>query len=256
MKRQLLLILFGLASAVPTLAQGFDWQYSARNPTESPRRFLGAVVSAGYATHQGSLPYLERDLSIPCCTYENGSGLPLGFGLTFEQWLPNNIAAYGAVGYRLLTASFVAPSTQSEPMFDGRTLVTQYEYGSTLHYLDISGGTRYRLPSTHFSLGVGVRVQVLVGSAATHTHRVISPSDFYFTENPPSQVKEFRFVNVADAAPLVIAPYLTVGYDISLANGMYLSPLATVGIPVMSTASNATWNTTDIGILIRILRAF
>jgi hypothetical protein len=256
-KHLLCMLALVVATSLDGRAQGFDWQYSARYPTSSQTQFIGASLSAGYALHQGSLPYIEQDLeqALACCTYERGTGIPLAFGITYEQWLPSDLAVYGVVGYRMMTASMTAPPTEPEPLSDGRLLVTQYEYDATLHYLDLTGGIRYRFDGTHFTIGAGLRLQALAGSSATHVHRVLSPSDYSFTTNPPSREKEIPTTGVSDAAGFVAVPFLSVGYDISIMRGVYLSPLITVGLPLMSTAATATWQTTDVGLMIRLYRA-
>lgn len=255
MKILMLIAAVTLISAQHLRSQGFDWQYSARYPTTSPTSFIGASLSAGYALHQGSLPYLEQDINIPCCTYDQGSGLPLGFGITYEQWLPSDLAIYGVMGYRMLTASMTAPPTEAEPLSDGRLLVTQYEYDATMHYLDMTGGIRYRFDGTHLTIGAGLRLQALAGSSATHRHRVLSPSDYRFTTNPPSTVVDIPVTGVSDAAGFLAVPFLSVGYDISVMRGVYISPLFTIGLPLMSTAATATWQTTEMGMMLRLYRA-
>lgn len=245
-----------MALAHGMLAQGFDWQYSVRVPTSSPTRFLGAAFSAGAALHQGSLPYLETDIAVPCCTYERGTGLPLALGLLFEQWTSSNIAVYGSAGYRVMTATMSAQPSESEPFADGRVLVTQYTYDARMHYADITAGMRYRLGNSHASVGAALRMNVIMGTSATHRHDVLSPSDYSFTTNPPSRSIEIPVVGVPDPTAVLLTPILTFGYDISLANGLYLSPLVHIGLPLMNTAEGVSWKTSDAGLTIRVLRAF
>ena len=247
-----------LCILLPIIAvgQGFDWQYSVRYPTSSPTRFVGAAIGAGYAIHQGRLPYLEQDIQTPCCTYENGTGIPASVGVAYEQWTSSNIAFHGAAGYRFMSASMTAPQTESDPMADGRVLVTQYTYEAALHYADILAGLRYRLGSSHLSIGASLRLNLLLGTTASHREDVLSPSDFSFTTNPPSRSIDIPVTGIPDAMPLIVVPMVHLGYDISLANGLYLSPLVTLGLPMMSTAREASWRTTDASILIRVMRAF
>lgn len=141
-------------------------------------------------------------------------------------------------------------------MADGRVLVTQYTYEAALHYADLVGGLRYRLGSSHLSIGASLRLNLLLGTTATHREDVLSPSDFLFTTNPPSRSIEIPVTGIPDAMPLLLVPLVHLGYDVSLANGLYLSPLLTLGLPLMNTAKEASWRTTDASILIRIMRAF
>ncbi|MBU3741148.1 MAG: hypothetical protein FGM24_02565 [Candidatus Kapabacteria bacterium] len=253
--RLLATILALLFCAKITVAQGFDWQYSARYPTSSPTRFLGAAVGGGYAIHQGRLPYLEQDVPVACCTYENGTGLPLSIVVGYEQWTSANIAVHGMAGYRLMTAGMSAPPTFDEPLSDGRLLVTQYTYNANLHYADITGGVRYRLGRSHLSVGAALRLSLLLGTTATHRLDVISPSDYTFNTNPPSRSIDIPVVGVPDATPLLVSPLITLGYDISIANGLYLSPLLTIGLPLMNTANGVTWKTGEAAMLLRVMRA-
>lgn len=237
-------------------AQGFDWQYSVRYPTSSPTKFIGAAVGAGYAIHQGRLPYLEQDISMPCCTYESGTGMPASIGVVYEQWTSSNVAIHGSFGYRFMSADMTAPQTESEPMADGRVLITQYTYNAALHYADVVGGVRYRLGSSHFSIGASVRLNLLLGTTASHREDILSPSDFFFTTNPPVRSIDIPVTGIPDAMPIIAVPMIHLGYDFSLSNGLYLSPLFTLGLPVMSVVSDASWRSTDASLIIRIMRAF
>ena len=255
MMRVFAIALLAVLVSLPAASQGFDWQYSVRYPTSSPTRFVGAAIGAGYALHQGRLPYLEQDIQMPCCTYENGTGTPASLGVAFEQWTSSNLALHGSLGYRFMSAGMTAPQTESDPMADGRVLVTQYTYNAAFHYADIIGGLRYRLGSSHLSIGASLRLNVLLGTTASHREDVLSPSDFQFTTNPPSRSIEIPVAGVPDAMPYIVVPMVHLGYDVSLANGLYLSPLITLGLPLMSTAKEASWRTTDASLLIRIMRA-
>jgi hypothetical protein len=253
--KHVLLIASLLVVASEVLAQGFDWQYSIRYPTASPTRFGGISAEAGVAMHQGSLPYLEQDIAVPCCTYEQGSGIPLSVGVAYEQWASASIAIYGTAGYRFMSASMSAQPSESEPFADGRVLVTQYTYDARLHYADVVAGLRFRLGRSNASIGTALRMSLLLGTSATHRHEVLSPSDYTFTTNPPSRSVEIPVVGVPSATRVLLTPVVTFGYDVSIANGLYLSPLLSVGLPLMNTAHGVVWKTSDAAIALRLFRA-
>jgi len=249
------LCLLACASVTNLHAQGFDWQYNARFPSTSPIRFIGAEIASGYTMHNGSLPYLAKDLGFTCCTYENGTGIPLALGITGDYWVAGDWALTGSLGYRAHNASFSAKSDPL-PLADGRIFQTEYVYASTLHYAAASVGARYRLLGTHVTIGGGVRGMVLLGTSATHTERILSPDDRYFNGNPPSKEIVHDTRGLPDAQRLMVVPYVQLGYDISISRGVYLSPTLTLGLPLMSVSSDATWRMTDVGIGVRLLRGF
>ncbi len=246
-------LLLLLASSVCALAQGFDWQYSARVPTPSPIRFVGLEVMTGWTDQTGPLPYIQTGLGFECCRYENGSGIPLAIGVGGEYWISGDVALTGTFGYRGQGASFTTTG-DTLPRVGKEPVITQYELSARLHYAALTAGAKLRLFETHLTVGLGARFMVSLGSSSTQTERIVQPSDYTFNNGAKEMVLSSSPID--NLKPFVVVPYLQLGYDISVSRGMYLTPTFTLGIPLMSVASSATWHMTELGVGVRLMRAF
>ncbi len=241
--------------AVPLLvkSQGFDWQYSVRQPSAPPTTFLGFEAGYGRAMHSGGLEYVEQ---VPCCQFAAGEGVPMWLSAVVETWQRGDVALWAGVGYGNVTATF-ASDVQEFPLYDGRTLRTEYAYNTAMGYLSLQGGLRFRPLASNVTIGAALRLGTLIHSSSTLEEVVLSPSDYQFTTNPPSQrhlVDAGR--TVASASAFLASVALTGGYDISLARGMYVTPTIVVGLPLTTTAANADWRTFDVSFALRFLTAF
>ncbi|CAN5475069.1 hypothetical protein BH10BAC6_BH10BAC6_15860 [soil metagenome] len=253
MRRLSTLFLLITIQTVSLLAQGFDWQYSARVPTPSPIRFLGAEVMSGWTNQSGPLPYIQTDLGLECCRYENGSGVPLSIGVGGEYWVSGDVAVTGMLGYRSQGANFTT-SGDTLPRVGKDAVITQYELTARLHYAVVTAGAKMRLFETHLTLGLGARFMISIGSSSTQTESIIQGSGYSFGNG--SQAMALTSTSLNDLKPFVVVPYLQLGYDISVSTGMYLTPTFSIGIPVMSVSSNSTWRMTDLGVGIRLMKGF
>jgi len=242
-----------LAAVLPSAGQGFDWQYSARVPTPSPIRFLGGEVMSGWTVHTGSLPYLQSDLGLECCRYENGVGLPISVGVGGEYWVTGDVALMGTVGYRGQGAVFTTDG-DTLPRAGKPPVITQYELSARLHYATVVAGAKMRLFETHVTVGLGVRLMVSIGSSSTQQEQVVQPSDYTFENG--STVVTLTTTSLNDLKPFIVIPYLQLGYDISIAQGMYLSPSFSLGLPLMSVTSGTSWHMTDLGVGVRLMKGF
>lgn len=246
-------LLLGLAMPLVMTAQGFDWQYSVRQPVNPPTTFYGAEATYGRSLHGGGFQYLER---VPCCSFEDGQGSNYSLSVMLESWERGDLAVWGGLGYRNVAGLF-ASDVQRFPLSDGRTVQTQYEYSTSLSYIVLQGGVRFRPFASNVNIGAGLRLSTLLGASGSIEEVVLSPEDYFFTTNPPSRRHQMGSVNtVASISAFNAAFLLSGGYDIAIARGMYLSPQIVFGIPLTNTASDVQWRTADVSVSIRYLRAF
>lgn len=209
---------------------------------------------SGWTFHAASLPYIQTDLRLECCSYGNGSGLPLAFGVGGEYWIRGDVALMGTIGYRAQGGSFVTDG-DTMPRVGMPSVITRYELSTTFHYLALSVGAKYRLFASHATVGFGLRAMVSVGSSSVQKEVVQQPSDFVF---PSTKSGEFQFpgTTVADLKPFLLVPYLQLGYDISVARGAYLSPTFSIGLPLMNVTTGGTWRMTELGLGVRFMKGF
>jgi len=255
----LLAALMTVCSTPSVWSQGFDWQYSARFPVNSPTRFYGLELGGSYGVFQGSLDYIELATGFPCCTYDAGRGTHIRGAVTIDSWLTPVVSLQLGIGLDVRSTALTS-DLQTVPRRTGNDITvvtTQYELDGTVTYGHLSGAVRYRLFDSHLNVGLGTRILVrLATPTVEQRERILGPEDQYFTGNPPSKVANLPSAVITDASALVIEPFVLVAYDISLMRGMYMSPTLTVGMSLNSLSSTQTWRTLDVGMAIRLVRAF
>ena len=240
-----------LVLACELSAQGFDWQPSLRRPYQAPTTFIGLEAGMGLASHRGTLPYLEKDISNPCCSYENGSSTPIRIGLLAEYWFAPQRAVSVQVGLVMQSAEFAAPIS-TYPRASGPPLATQYLLNATMNHLSIGAEFRQRVAGTMVVLAAGARANVLVSSSMANRERIVGPPDATFTDGFREAV--LPTTGLDDAAAVILEPYLSVGYDVPLSFGYYIEPFLRVGTTLGSLSTTHPWHSSDVGLGIRLMK--
>ncbi|HRK03647.1 MAG TPA: hypothetical protein PLW14_00980 [Chlorobiota bacterium] len=255
----LLVILLSLSCTHVVWSQGFDWQYSARFPVDVPTRFYGIELGGSYGMFQGSLDYVELATGFPCCTYDAGRGTHIRGAVTVDSWLTPVVSLQLGIGLDVRSTALTS-NLQTVPRRNGNDITvvtTQYELDGTVTYGQLSGALRYRLFDSHLNVGLGTRILLrLAAPTVEQRERILGPDDQFFTGNPPSKVANLPSAVITDASDFVLEPFALLAYDISLHRGTYLSPTFTVGMSVNSLSSTQSWRTLDLGLGIRLVRAF
>ncbi|MFM8770634.1 MAG: hypothetical protein ACKOE4_01225 [Candidatus Kapaibacterium sp.] len=232
-------------------AQGFDWQPSLRRPYQAPTMFVGLEAGMGLASHHGSLPYLEKDIANPCCSYENGSSTPIRIGLLAEYWFAPQQAVALQLGLVTQSAEFAAPIS-TYPRASGPPLATQYLLNANLTHLSLGAEFRQRIARSMVVVAAGARANVLVTSSMTNRETIVGPPEPVFTDGSRQAV--LPTTGLDDAASVVLEPYLSVGYDVPLSFGYYVEPFLRVGTTLGSLSAAHTWHSSDISLGIRLMR--
>ncbi len=242
-----------LAIAADGKGQGYAWEFSPRFPMFMPTRFVGIEVSGSYAFHSASVLYVE-DL-LPCCTFKDGTGVPLRIVVTGEQWLNANLAVGAGLGVQLQSAVLTAPG-DTLPVIDGNTvelMITEWELATSVTYASIEANSRLRLFTSALSVGVGLRGHIRITSQAQVIERIIQPEDAFFQDSQSNE----RVSATADfdqSALFVLEPALSLQYDVPLSTGLVLSPSILVSKPLTSLSSQQDWSYLALGFGVRISR--
>jgi hypothetical protein len=228
-------------------AQQLPWTPSLRNPYTAPATFVGIDASVGYSMHSASLPYLDEIYSIPCCTYEQGSGAPLGLAAVVETWVMPSIAASASFG---ITSESVVFTTNpiTIPRVGKPDLQTRYILEHQQSWVSLALGSRMRLSRSPLTIGLKLSANVLIGSASKHKEEVVGPEDYYFLTDPPSKEYVLPETRLADVASLVLRPAIVVSYDMPLTYGYYLSPQLRIERTLGSLSRQHTWSATTISL--------
>lgn len=243
-------IVMVLILALELRGQGYAWQPSPRQPYTAPVRFYGLEVSAGRTEHWGELPYLEKDIASPCCSYERGSGSVLRFGLVAEQWIAPNRAVTLRLGLQQHVAEFA--SAQLSFVRRGQEpLVTQYLLDSRTTLLQLSAEVRQRLGASMAVVSGGVRGSIPIRATITNREVVLGQGSVFVDG---SREQSLPTTGLDDAAPVVLEPFLAVGYDVPLSFGVVIEPYLQAGYSGTSVSSLHPWRYLDLSLGVRLMR--
>lgn len=232
-------------------AQGFDWQPTLRRPYHAPATFVGLEGGMGLASHRGTLPYLEKDIANPCCSYENGSSMPTRIGLLAEHWFAPQQAIAVQLGLLMQSVEFAAPIV-TYLRASGPPLATQYQLHANLTHLSLGVEFRQRIPGSMVVVAAGARANVLLTSSMANHETVVGPSNATFTDGSREVI--LPTTGLSDAAPIVLEPNLSVGYDMPLSVGYYIEPFLRAGFTVGSMSASHPWRSSDVSLGIRLLK--
>lgn len=75
--KKLLLVIFFIFGAANLFSQGFDWQYSYREPAKGPNWFGGIIADISYYDHQGEFFSLKTKQFVVHIKVDQGTVLDL-----------------------------------------------------------------------------------------------------------------------------------------------------------------------------------
>lgn len=198
-------------------AQRFNWQYSARMPSDYPLLFLGGGFSTGEAFHIGSFASIEGPIS--CAQYNEGSGSFTNFHLSAEWWQRGDIAYTASVAVNSVKGNFIAPF--SYPTRNG-TITSAYELQTTLRFFMASAGIKYRIPETYLFVSGSAGVGVLLSSTFSEREYIVSPAEASWANG-----LQERFIGnggIGGVQRIALEGKAHIGYDFSPVKNFYIVP--------------------------------
>ncbi len=253
MRSAVIALLIVFSSAHSLRAQGYSWEGSLREPLAIPRTYIGLEAQASYAYYPAQLKYVEQSLGITCCTYEDGSGFPVGLSLVGERWVTSHLKISAGVGLSVVGARFVAP-TAPVPLSNGQILNTEYVLDGSLTYASGFGSVSVRLGSSHVLATVGARFHGYLGGSLTQRERIVAPDNVEFSGQQPGTEVVIAQTFLEHATPLVVEPFAQIGYDVALSYGIVLQPSLMVGLPLMSLSTADPWHMRSVGLGLRLVK--
>ncbi len=223
-----ILISMFVMSSGNSFAQGFDWQYNHRLPSSYPVIFVGINAEYGIIFHQGDFNFLENE--IPCCRFGDGDGNNSNIGISLEYWYDSKISFQLTAAVNNVTGSFSANSSDT---IRGGSMKTQYNFESSVNYLAISPGIKYRLFSKLFA-AFDLRMAIKYNSSAEHSERRIS-------DNVPFESRIIANGQIASLSPVILVPQIRFGYDVPLFRGIYISPYISVAYTLNDVIDSDKW---------------
>lgn len=237
-------------------AQGYEWEWSPRQPQHMPTRYVGLEAVAGYALQQSDLLYSE--LTLPCCSFTGGRGIPFSFALQAEQWIEPWLAITAALGASYQQSWLVAEGDtlpRISPDNVVRMVITEWQLDASVSYLTLSGGARARLFNTHAAVGLQVRGSFALSSKAKLAEKILAPDDFYFQyQGQTTKMRDVDSSTFAQRSSFYVEPVLSLQYDVPLSTGYVLTPLMQFSVPLTSLAATGTWRYYSVGFGVRLSR--
>ncbi len=225
---RILLILLPITS----LAQGFEWHGTGRLPEKFPIFFAGVNSNVEFSLHEGEFDFIEANTV--CCPYSNANGLGFNAQLSADYWYSNDITLTVAIGYRL--APVIFSSETSIPIAPGEEWLTEFSSDIGLHYLFVDFGFKYNLIS-QFYIGLSLNPSILIFNSQEHKEKSLNPdipfaNGEYETEIPGS---------IPELNSISLGILFSVGYNIVISRGLYISPQINYGMPLTAIAKDSDW---------------
>lgn len=233
--------------------QQLPWNPSLRHPYTAPSTFMGIDASIGYSMHSASLPYLDQVYSIPCCTYEQGSGAPFAVSAVIEKWVMPSITVSASLGISSESLAFTTDPI-TIPRVGKPDLQTRYVLEHRQSWMSFALGSRMRIHASPLTVGFRLSGNVLVGSASQHKEEVVGPEDYFFLTDPPSKEYILPETRLTDVSAVVLRPAFVVTYDMPLTYGYYASPQLRIEQSLGSLSSKHSWSATTISLGLTIYK--
>ena len=218
-------------------AQGFDWQYSARLPFETPRFYWGFNAQIGLQSSNGKISFVEN--TVQCQDFKDAAGNNYSLGVNFEYWEKQNRYAFQAIlqyGFNTIASK----STDFVPY--SNTLIAEFENKLNINFsqINLKAGGKYRVAQTHFNIGADLALSFVILNDFNITERIVGPPEIPpFTGTPNSYEREVLNGQISSFTPLQFYSEINIGYDIDIGIGMYLEPKLTISFPITSMFSGA-----------------
>lgn len=245
-----LLAIFLIIAVNPLYSQGFNWQYSYRFPTSSPRMFYSFGTNVEFSDYSSNLNFSEK--IITCCRFKTGSATNSNIYLGGEYWLSGGIRAINAqVGYKHVSGSFEA---NPDPVYYiGDTLFTKIKSDIKVNYLTADFGIKSRIKLTHFFYSGGLGFDILLDNSFTNKEIVTSANHSF---NDGTTERKINSGKVSSLSDIVLYPKIGFGCDINLGLGLYAEPKISLGVNLNNITSCDRWRTLDLCLGISIFKGF
>lgn len=247
-------ILVFAVSCSEALGQGFNWQYSAREPTNYPQLFIGVVGSGSFSQHFGRLQFAEKvgvDTCIVCAEYTQGTGTAWNLGVHAEYWLESgDIALYGNVRYDYTRGRFAFERDngpwRGAPNRAPQQLITEWSLETEARTVLLDVGVKWKMFPLPVFLAGGVQGGYGLLFTSQQQERKISPAEHPFERQTIEGVfPQFQ--------PIMAAGKLSIGADVPLANGLYASPAVFATMTLTNAAREGRWHWLHYGIQVSLV---
>jgi hypothetical protein len=232
MKLIKLLYIILLLSLVELNSQGFDWQYSARLPFETPVFFIGLTGEADFTRSFASLPLTERDYR-PCCDFKDRWGFSGSAGMNFEYWM-RDYSIFTKVMFGYYETVFDEKGIPYPMRYDN-PFQSEYKISTYIKQIIIEPGIRYRLFDTYLSLNGSLRASFIINNS-------------YHVSDSKAIVDDTYSPRIPDLNSIYLQLHVGLGYDFSTGLGNYSTISIYSGLPITGLSQKGSWYPMSIGL--------
>ena len=218
-------------SSLTAYSQGMNWQFSSRMPSSSPVFFIGATAEFNYYSHTADFVIYEDIYNASTMPFTNGLGRGFSAGIHGEYWYDAQYAYSCDITYYSIPGKF-SSDVEQLPVVQGGTMDYRVESETTLSYLNIEPGIKYRLFESNFHVGFNMQFKFFMDSTQKQTEKALN------YENESRGMEDARLPEIRS---LLIMPKIRAGYDFSIGLGRYATIYTGIGIPLMNITKEQVW---------------
>jgi hypothetical protein len=128
-------------------------------------------------------------------------------------------------------------------------------FESKLEWVAISAGAKERLLGTFFYAGLDLQFAFLLKNFEKHIEEITAPSYAPpFPTNPPSFKRLVSEGKIEDVRPFSLSTAFSIGYDLDLGIGSYVSPYFSISYNFTDMISKGNWKSLQYGIGLKVMR--
>lgn len=243
-------VFFFFSAVLPLMSQGFDWEYSARMPSDYPRDFYGGSLVASACYNSADFTFTEE--LIPCCNFGSGAGAIFSAGLSGEFWFDNGYEAISADLF--LTLSYSRYTTRATWPTVNYDVTYEFIFEPIPSYAESRICYKRRIGDTRFSFSAGGTVSLLISESNTYSEKIVSPDFETFADGTRKRV-----ISDGASAPyrtFNLLPVIAVGYDMDFGKSRYGSAEIFTSFPLMSRIKDENLRQFAVGVRFKALTAF
>ena len=223
------------------LAQGFNWTYSWRLPSNSPTLFIGPYTEM--VNIHDYVDFSSMGFAIDCCKYGNGSANNFKNGIMVEKWYKGNYSFTVKLGFYSFTSDFNGETLSNQILIPESTkpdiLLTRFSLSvKNKNIYDISLLAKSRLFDTHASISGGINCMIQEGIDAQKIEEVLNKG---YEKVIPNTVE------LGSMTSFIVSPIAQIEYDIDLGRGKYAKVFANTQYTFNSRSQITDWSTLIFG---------
>lgn len=230
--------------------QGFDWQYSARLPSDYPYFFLGISAEKSLYMNKGNFSLFEE--ATECCKFNGRNSDGFRIGLSSEYWHLGSNSIFAILSFSSIPANFTA--VNSFPINSDTILITEFDLNTKFNTINLTTGYKYRLFDSYFFVSGILEFAFNISNNYEVYEKIISPKNFYFNTNPPSQIRSLSQGRINDFNLIIFSPGINIGYDLDLGKSYYATISLNLSHSLNKILKNDDWRITHLSIKLIVFR--